>query len=238
MKPILLIQFRSDKTVFQERECFKRYLLRGIKMEYLDAFKDGLVFSHPRMIGNYQAVILGGSGELYFSKNNKGQNFQKIIKRISFLLNYILEYDFPTLGVCFGHQILGSFLGTEVVADSAQAEVGSFTVLLTKEGQKSKLFSGFPKNFIAQFGHKDSLKKLPQGASLLAKSKKCQVAAFSYKKNIYGVQFHPELNLDDVKFRLSLRPEYKEKKRIPLLASPLAKQVLNNFFRKIAYDNR
>jgi len=237
MKSILLIQFRSDETLLHERECFNRYFRKGdIELGFLDILKDDFDFSSPKKIlKNYQAIILGGSSEFYFSGNKKENEeiFRGMLRRISSLVKYVLEKDLPTLGVCFGHQILGYFLGEKVVNDPGQAETGSFSVSLTKEGKESPIFCGLPQNFVAQFGHRDSLKGLPKGAKLLAKSKRCKVAAFSYKRNIYGVQFHPELTLKDVKFRLSLHPEYKEGK-IPLFSSILSSKILENFFN-IAY---
>ena len=234
MKSILLIQFRSDNTLLHERKCFDRYFQgKGRRLEFLNILKDDFDFSFPgKILKNYQAVILGGSSEFYFSGNEeeKKEIFQEMLEKIAPLVDYILEKDFPALGVCFGHQMLGYFLGEKVVADSSQAETGSFPVFLTDEGKRSKLFAGLPDKFMAQFGHRDSLEKLPKGARLLGKSERCNISAFSYKNNVYGVQFHPELTLNDVKFRLRLHPEYK-KKEMSLLSSPLAYKVLENFLK-------
>jgi len=151
MNNILLIQFRSDETLLHERECFKRYFQKKeLRLNFINALEDDFCFFSPEKIfRNYQAVILGGSSEFYFSGNKKEKEkiFQKMLKKIFPLIKRILEDDFPTLGICFGHQILGHFLKEEVINDPNQAETGSFSVFLTKNGEKSFLFSKLPRSF-------------------------------------------------------------------------------------------
>ena len=94
-----------------------------------------------------------------------------------------------------------------------------------------------PPKFFAQFGHRDSLKVLPKGTKLLAKTKKCKVAAFKYKDRIWGVQFHPELNYRDMLFRLKLYPQYStqnlERMKENLKPTPFSSRVIKNFLDKI-----
>lgn len=241
MKNILLIQFRRDSSEGHERDCFLRYFQKkNSKLKVINAFDKKIDFSNPqKLLINTQGVILGGSGEFYFS-GNEGERervFQVMLKNITPFIKYLLQNNFPTLGICFGHQILGYFLGEKLIADKNQAETGSFLVLLTREGRKSPLFSGIPPKFFAQFGHRDSLKALPKGTKLLAKTKKCKVAAFQYKDRIWGVQFHPELNYKDMLFRLKLYPQYStknlEKMKKNLRPAPFSSRVIKNFLDKI-----
>lgn len=240
MKNILLIQFRRDISASHEKVCFERFFQKkdGLKPKIINAFDEKINFSFPqKLIKNTQGVILGGSGEFYFSGNKKENEkaFKTMLKRIAPFIKFLLRNDFPTLGICFGHQMLGYFLKEEVVNDKSQAETGTFLVSLTQRGKKDPLFSSMPEKFLAQFGHQDSLKNLPKGSELLAKTKKCQIAAFRYKNKIWGVQFHPELNYKDIIFRLRLYPEYttkrlKEMKKL-LEPSPLSALVIKNFIK-------
>ena len=157
-----------------------------------------------------------------------------MIKRVSPFIKYLLEKDILTLGICFGHQLLAYNLGVKIVKDKKQQETGSFSISLTNIGKSSFLFKGLPQKFIAQLGHKDSLEKLPKDSILLAKSAKCKVESFQYKRNIYGIQFHPELSVKDVIFKLNLYPDYSSIEKIEntikkLKPSPLATKILKNF---------
>lgn len=235
MKHILLIQFRKDSSVLHERDCFLRYLQKknNLKLDIRNAFDRKIDFSHPqKLLRKSCGVILGGSGEFYFSGNEgeKEKLFKRMLKKISPFVKYLLRKDFPTLGICFGHQMLGYFLGSKVINDKNQAETGTFSVFLTKEGKKDPLFEKIPKKFLAQFGHRDSVKKLPKGAKLLAKTKKCKIAAFRYKSKIYGLQFHPELTKKDIIFRLKLLPAYRPKK-LKLKSTPFPPKIIKNFLK-------
>lgn len=236
MNNILLIQFRKDSSVFHERDCFLRYFQKekNLKLKILDAFNRKTDFSHPqKLLKNSCGVILGGSAEFYFSKNTtpeKEKCFREMLKRITPFVKYLLKKDFPTLGICFGHQMLGYFLGSKIINDKNQAESGSFLVFLTKEGEKTSLFKDIPQKFFAQFGHRDSLKSLPKETKLLAKTKKCKISAFRYKSKIYGVQFHPELTKKDMIFRLKLFPQYKLK-GLKLKSTPFSSKIIKNFLK-------
>jgi len=242
MKPsnIFLVQFRTDESVVHEQKSILRYLkIKKTQFKIINAFDGNINFSMPQKIINKTSkIILGGSGEFSFSENNKGSGqkkvFVKMIKRIKPFIQYLLRKDIPTLGICFGHQLLGYNLGVEIIASKPQQEVGSFSISLTQEGKSDSLFSNLPPKFFAQLGHKDSLKDLPEKSILLAKSKKCKIQSFRYKENIYGVQFHPELTLQGVVLKLKLYPSYTSKKSINkiienLKSSPHSSKILKNF---------
>lgn len=229
-KKILLIQFRINKaTISHERKCFLSVLSKeNVKIKIINAFDKRVKFS-PKKLKGISGVILGGSGKFSLSKLKKDKKLQKIVKKISPFINHILKNDFPVLGVCFGHHILGYFLGTKIVRDKTQEEIGSFSVFLTREAKSSPLFLRVPKKIVVQEGHKESLKKLPEKAVFLAKGKKCKIQSFRYKGNIYGVQFHPELNSKDLIFRLKISPNYKLKKKLKL--SPHSLKIIKNFIK-------
>jgi len=142
------------------------------------------------------------------------------------------KHSIPVLGICLGHQYVGSLLGSKVVNDKSQAAVGSFKVCLTDEGKSDPLFEGIPEEFITQYGHKDSLNTLPSRSVLLAQNERCKIAAFRHG-NIYGVQFHPELEAPDFTFRLSFYPNYKILEETKIFPSPWAQKILVNFFNLI-----
>ncbi len=230
-KKVLLIQFRKDEDAIRhEQECILRGL--GTKKDFIEVvnfFDEGNSSSDKINLSEIKGVIIGGSGEFSFSdKEKKIELWKNVQSSFSFIKN-IMEGELPILGICFGHQFLGYLLGSEVVNDRNQEETGSFKIRLTEDGLKDSLFEGLPQEFIVQEGHKDCLFKLPEGAVLLASSKKCNIEAFRFN-NTYGVQFHPELEMDDVNFRLSKYPDYAEGKiAISISLSPFTKKILQNF---------
>jgi GMP synthase (glutamine-hydrolysing) len=101
----------------------------------------------------------------------------------------------PVLGVCFGHQLLGSALGGRVERNPRGPEVGSRTVTLTAAGRADPLFEGLPASFLAPEAHEDHVSHVPPGARLLAGSSRTPVEAFAAGATIRAVQFHPEFDL-------------------------------------------
>ncbi len=213
---ILVIQFRLDESELHEQVCLPdKFISLGeeeIYFHFLNAFdmECGWDARPEKVLNGFDGVILGGSSEFYFGGNvtpEKELLHGSMLDRMKSLIEYLLEQDFPTLGICFGHQMLGHFLGVYVVDDPKQAESGSFSVTMTERGKTDPLLAGLNREFKAFFVHRDSLESLPNGCELLARSERCRVAAFRYKQNIYGVQFHPELSQEDVLFRVNLHPE-------------------------------
>jgi GMP synthase (glutamine-hydrolysing) len=105
------------------------------------------------------------------------------------LLQDRLHHRRPTLGVCFGAQLIAAALG-ETVRPGPTREVGFRAIVPTEEGMRSPLrhFVDVP---VMQW-HGDTF-DLPSGATLLASSRAYPVEAFAIGDWLLGVQFHPEL---------------------------------------------
>lgn len=225
---VFLIQFRESKLVARhEKKCISRYLGRRANLISKNVFLENFNFS-DRFFSRTSAVILGGS-DFSFSEKEKHLFLWNKIKKNTPFLKKIIKKDIPSLGICFGHQYLAYILDAEIVRNKFQEEVGTFKLFLTKEGRIDPLFCGIPSKFLVQEAHKDCVKKLPAKTIYLARGGKCKIQAFRYK-NIYGVQFHPELNIKDMKYRASFYPNYMVGKRINFRLSLFGKKVLNNFF--------
>lgn len=236
-KKILFIQFRTDKSKIEEQKSILRFIRNKKEIKIINAFNNHSILQKPELIiKNYSKVILGGSGQYCFSKHLNQNSFKEMLKRIKPLIKYILKNNISTLGICFGHQLLGYFFGSEIIDDKKQSEVGTYKVFINKNGQEETLFDSIPLKFMAQLGHKDSIKKLPKNCILLAKSSKCKIQSFKYKDNVYGVQFHPELTKKDVIKKIKMYPSYtKNKKSVikKIHSTPFAKKVIQNFLYKI-----
>jgi GMP synthase (glutamine-hydrolysing) len=102
----------------------------------------------------------------------------------------IFDLGVPTLGICYGFQVMANALGGEVSKTGAR-EYGSTDVRVTDAGT---LLAGQPAEQTAWMSHGDSVTKAPDGFDVLASSESTPVAAFaSDERRLYGVQWHPEV---------------------------------------------
>ena len=110
----------------------------------------------------------------------------------------------PLLGVCWGHQLVASALGG-AVGPIGRYEIGYRTVDVVAS---DPLFDGIPESFVAFETHSDEIKRLPDAAVPLAEND-CTIQAFRIG-SAYGVQFHPEYDLQTARWILDgkdLQPE-------------------------------
>jgi GMP synthase (glutamine-hydrolysing) len=102
----------------------------------------------------------------------------------------IFDLGVPTLGICYGFQMMATALGGEV-AHTGQREYGSTDVHISDEGV---LLADQPADQTAWMSHGDSVAKAPDGFEVLASTASTPVAAFANdEKKLYGVQWHPEV---------------------------------------------
>jgi GMP synthase (glutamine-hydrolysing) len=113
----------------------------------------------------------------------------------------------PVLGVCFGHQLLARGLGADVRRNPAGWEVGARKVKLTPAGLDSPLFTGFDAEFDVIESHRDAVLTLPPGGKLLAANAHTPIQAYSVDDRFFGVQFHPEMNGEILRYVWSERRE-------------------------------
>lgn len=216
MVNILGIQFRTtEAAIMRERVSLERQLGSRVVLECIDALDTNRAWTDPEIIlAGYAGVVLGGSGDLDFDGDRPiddevRQISQEILERLRTVFQYIFDHDIPTLGICYGHQILGSFAGAEVRCDASQRKTKSHKVQFLVNKHEHFLFTDLPDTFYGHYGHKDVIDRVPEGALLLLQGGEgCQVSALQYKKNIYTVQFHPELTYLEMVDRIKSSPGY------------------------------
>lgn len=102
----------------------------------------------------------------------------------------IFNLEIPVLGICYGAQLMTYLLNGKVTPAPVR-EYGKAEVTVN---QSSKLFSGISEKTICWMSHTDYIEALPEGFAISAHSSSCPVAAFEKPvRNLYGVQFHPEV---------------------------------------------
>lgn len=112
------------------------------------------------------------------------------------LIEQALRRGIPVLGICLGAQLIAKVLGARVFRNRV-SEIGWFPVHWTAAGIGDLLFHGLPQPADTFHWHGEMF-DLPAGAELLAWSERCAHQAFRFGKNVYGLQFHPEVDPDMV----------------------------------------
>ncbi|WP_417428993.1 glutamine-hydrolyzing GMP synthase [Halpernia sp.] len=106
----------------------------------------------------------------------------------SLISKKLLEAGIPILGICYGMQLITHLLGGKV-SRGTKGEYGKAELEMTKN---CSLFDGVSNNSVVWMSHFDEVEKVPENFEINGKSG--VVAAISNsQKNIYGIQFHPEV---------------------------------------------
>jgi GMP synthase (glutamine-hydrolysing) len=106
----------------------------------------------------------------------------------------LFELGVPVLGICYGMQLMSRHFGGEVVP-AGKREFGHAELLSI--GTPGPLFDGF---FVdgsspVWMSHGDHVARVPVGFEVVAGSANAPVCAIQdVSRNLYGVQFHPEVN--------------------------------------------
>lgn len=103
----------------------------------------------------------------------------------------VYELGIPTLGICYGAQLIARQCGGSVGRFEA-GEYGRTELNVTHAGV---LLAGQPHRQQVWMSHFDAIDAPPTGAEALAHSEATPVAAFeSVERGLYGVQYHPEVS--------------------------------------------
>lgn len=96
----------------------------------------------------------------------------------------------PVLGLCYGAQLMMHVLGGHVCKAPVR-EYGRIEVTVDKT---SKLFGDVSEKTICWMSHNDYIESMAPGFRTIAHTSNCPVAAAEWaERNLYAIQFHPEV---------------------------------------------
>ena len=106
------------------------------------------------------------------------------------LLKTIFDHNVPILGICYGFQLLVNYYNG-LVKSSKKAEYGHSNINIKCD---SKLFEGVDLVSNVWMSHGDKVKQIPDNWTITSTSDNNIISSSENKiKNIFGVQFHPEV---------------------------------------------
>lgn len=225
MKPILLLQIRpEDPASNGEYEAILKF--SGLSANDVHRVRVEQVGVPEVNFDDYSVLIVGGGPWNPGDPEEKKSEAQKNAE-VKFLplMREVVKRDFPCFAICYGLEILTKSLGVEITHDFHE-KPGAIDLLMTNEGRQDNLLAGLPETFRAFVGHKEAAAHVPEGGTLLLSSKDCPPHMFRMGKNVYAMQFHPELDVEGMLVRTEV---YKHLGYFPI---DQAEQVKNEVRRE------
>ncbi|MFA5049863.1 MAG: gamma-glutamyl-gamma-aminobutyrate hydrolase family protein [Candidatus Micrarchaeia archaeon] len=131
---------------------------------------------------SFSGIIISGAPTL-LTKSDLGKYLE--------LFQFVKKVKIPILGICLGHQLIGLLYGAKVYLGNNINKMETIEII-----EKDQIFEGILDKSLFREEHSEYI-DLPLDFILLAKSKSCNNEAMKHKeKDIYGVQFHPEVSFE------------------------------------------
>lgn len=221
MKPVLVLVCGSPASPPE--------VAPGGYADWFDRVMDAPIAAADARLGelpdpsDYSAVVISGSAS----------GVHEELPWMQAAARWVVSHDLPTLGVCFGHQLLAWAHGG--VVRPHRPEYGVYEVEVVEE---DPLFEGLGSPFAAFLGHFDAVVELPDNARVLARNERA-VQALAFGDRVRTVQFHPEFTPAIVDSALTRRgprlevldPGHVQRGRESLRELPGMRRLLDNFLK-------
>ncbi len=179
---------------------------------------------------NISGIIITGSPTMITEK-------PEWLKSVSEWLMESFAKKIPTLGICFGHQLIAQVLGGKVGFHKLGTEIGTVTINLSHTALKDPLFCNIPNHIKVDVVHSQSVVKLPPEAEILTYNDHEPHHAFVINSHIWGVQFHPEFDEEITKTIINVLHKDLAAEGLNIQAildivsyTPYSSAILKNFF--------
>jgi GMP synthase (glutamine-hydrolysing) len=191
---LLIVQTGSALPAVRERfgdfpEWFRRGL--GLTPEQIAVVRVDAGAALPP-VHTVAAAVITGSGAMVTERLDWSE-------RTATWLRDATRAGLPTLGVCYGHQLLAHALGGRVGYNPRGREIGTVEIQRLSAASDDPLFGKLPPVFSAHATHLQSVLQPPPGAVVLARSAQDDCQAVRYAPNAWGMQFHPEFGVREMR---------------------------------------
>ena len=202
MKPLLIIQTGAAAPEVLARcgdfpEWFRRGL--GLRVNQVSTVRVDLGAKLPQADGVAGAVITGSAAmvpeRLDWSEYTAAW------------LRDAAGAGLPMLGVCYGHQLLAHAFGGRVDYNPQGREIGTWEIERLPAATADELIGALPDRFPAHATHLQTVLQPPADAVVLARSSRDACQAIRFAPRVWGVQFHPEFGVREMRGYLRARSE-------------------------------
>jgi GMP synthase-like glutamine amidotransferase len=161
----------------------------GVGYESIRCDRGELIPRTPE--GYHGLIVLGGPQGVY------EETQFPFLRKEKTLVREAIDRSVPIFGVCLGSQIVAEALGSKVYP-SGIFEVGWRPVTIAPEVGEDPVLQGLPPDLMVLHWHGDIF-ELPEGAKPVGKSNLTEVQGFSWRGKVYGLVFHLEMTLTQLK---------------------------------------
>jgi len=189
MDPLLIVKTGATfACLANERGDFEDWIAAGMGLDRKRATVvsvfEGEALPDPQ---RFAGVVVTGSSAMVSQREAWSESSAKWLRGA-------VHSQIPTLGICYGHQLLAHALGGRVGANPRGRQIGSVRVRLAEAARNDALLAGFGGALRAHTTHLEAVLELPDSAIRLGSSEGDPNAAFAYGPSAWGVQFHPEFD--------------------------------------------
>ena len=158
-------------------ECFQRLFHQGFAFDVKEWARQNQV----------RGIVIGGSLKSPLNKDAWIREEEEFIRQT-------VSTGIPILGICFGHEILASAMGGALEKTKRM----NMALARIEVLQDDPLFAGYGNGAVRSLmSHSVRVAALPADFVVLAGETNCPIAAMRHKElPVYGVQFHPEIDLE------------------------------------------
>lgn len=231
---LLYLQNGSKRATVSRLE--ERFAAAGFAVDFKWAYAGEV----PDTVDGYDAVFVSGSPH---------GAYEDIpwIHREHDLLREVAARGLPTLGLCFGSQILGSALcGRDQVFRRTTCEVGYMPLDLTAAAADDALTKDLARQVHMFVWHNDEVRAAHPDMCILARTPDCPNHIWRYRElPIWGIQGHPEVTaaqerawFEDSRKRLEADGADVDALKAQAHDAAEAKTLLRNFIDVAAQSRR
>lgn len=178
LKPILFVLQSQESTPGRTTNILQKL---GFPLEACYPLNEQ---SLPSDLSKFAGIIIFG-GSMSANDEHKLPGIQSLLNWVP----QVIKSQIPLLGICLGAQLIAKALGATVAEHPlGVCEIGYYSIDVTDAGQEF-----CPAKLPVYHWHFEGF-QLPAGATLLATNSTFPNQAFRYRQNVFGLQFHPEVD--------------------------------------------